>query len=152
MFTILYSDIRKMDATPGVKYSTEYYNGISLTNKKKLQKHIKDTIDDVDYLCDFVKELDAINYFHNPSKKFPRDLHNENSKQTSKGRYRTPYEALAEFKEYITKTNTLGGIPGQMINRWNRVFMDALPSRMLAVEQVQAKQEANTHSFNKFFE
>ena len=152
MFTILYNDIRKMDARGNSKYSTEYYNGISLTNKKNLQRFCRTTIQDIDFLCDIALEADAINYFHNPSKRFPRDLHNEDSKQTTKGRYRTPYEALQEFVDYISKQNTTGGIPAQMINRWNRVFKDVLFARMLTVAPVQAKQQANTNSFNKFFE
>ncbi len=157
MFTILYKDTKKTTAKQGVSYSTEYYNGISLRNKKALSKYVRKTIEDVEYLCDIKKEADAIRYFHDPKKNFRRDTANTHSKQTDKGTYRTPYEALKEFEDYITKDNTTGGIPGQMINRWNRVWQDKLDSRMLTVapddtRYMSRRMEPHIDQINRLFE
>jgi len=156
MFTILYTETKKTSKKQGVSYSTEYYNGISLRNKKALTKYVKNVIDEVDFLCNIKKETDAIRYFLTPSKKFPRDLSNKNSKQTTKGRFRTPYEALKEFEKYITEDNPTGGVPGQMINRWNRVWKDKLDSRMLTVAEddtryMSRKMEPHYDQVNSLF-
>lgn len=133
MYTILYKDTKKLQARSGTDYSTEYYNGISLRNKKGLQKYCKNVIDIVDELCR--EESDAIRYFHDTKGNFRRDTYNSHSKQAHKGNKRTPYEALTEFYDYITLDNPTGGIPGQMINRWNRVFKDQLEKYLITVQK-----------------
>ena len=158
MFTIYYKEKRQLDPRAGTKYATEYYNGISLANKKQLAQFSQQALKDVDYVCDEITNSDAIRYFHNPSKAFPRDNRNEHSKLAPK-KYRTPYEALKEFHDYITTANTMGGIPQQMINRWNKVWIKLCvapheylgETRMLDPQEKSNQPDNNNEGYSRLF-
>ncbi len=153
MFNILYKEKRQLDPRSNTKYATEYYNGVPLICKKQLTKFVGETIQDVDYLCDVARDSDCIRYFHNPTKRLPRDVKNVHSKQPKKT-YRTPYEALTEFYNYITVENPTGGIPQQMINRYNKVWYGELESRLLGTQEDYARynRKVNNEGYNRLFD
>mgnify|MGYP003634017474 CR=1 FL=1 len=112
MFKIYYKNIRKLDARAGTKYSTTFYNGVKLQNKKDCIRFCTDIIEQVEYLCDVSKYTDAIEYFHTPNAKF---------RQVNKA-HRTPLQALLEFRNYLRDKDVSNGVAEAMVDRWNRVF------------------------------
>ena len=153
-FTLYYGEYKKMPVRAGYKYSTGYYNGIKLTAKKSLTHWCRDIIQAFKHLCDVELNNECILDFHSPSKLFPMDTSHGATKK-----YRTPLQALEEFYEYITQTNTTGGIPQAMIDRWNRVWetqdnLKIFPvDRENNIDRYATKQDSLKvdETFNKFF-
>lgn len=127
-----YTDIREMDARPGVKYRTRYYKQES-QERRRLREHCNSIYSGFNHRCELNPEL--MDY----------------AKSSIGGRHRrrdgSPYTVIQVLEDAVNQMNAGKDMPESMINRWNR----ALAGTGLEIEMVlQSALPATADSWSLF--
>lgn len=101
-----YKAIKKMDAKPGVKYSTEYYKQTP-PEYTALSKHVDQTIREMILAAD---QANALGDLEAPLKGFPRTQGRPNY---------SAFDIMNDLKEQLDHERDL---PSGMLGRWQRLF------------------------------
>ena len=135
MSEFYYTTTKEMAPRDGKSYSTTYYQQ-SLDERKRVQKHINRTIQDIKTLPE-----DAVSGWVGTNLK-------KHNKRESKGKY-SVFDVIRDMDREAKKTQK-NGLPGDFaqapITRWNKVF-EGCPERTIVM--VQGSRSRN--AFNQHF-
>ena len=134
MSEFYYINTKDMTPLDGKSYSTTYYQQ-SLDERKRVQKHINRTIQDIKTL----PESAVSGWLETPLKK-----HN---KRESKGKY-SVFDVIRDMDREAKKMKK-DGLPGDFaqapITRWNKVFEGCPERTIVMVQGSRSKNAFNQH-------
>jgi len=134
MSEFYYTNTKEMAPRDGKSYSTTYYQQ-SLDERKRVQKHINRTIQDIKTL----PESAVSGWLETPLKK-----HN---KRESKGKY-SVFDVIRDMDREAKKMKK-DGLPGDFaqapITRWNKVFEGCPERTIVMVQGSRSKNAFNQH-------
>lgn len=134
MSEFYYNTTKEMAPRDGKSYSTTYYQQ-SLDERKRVQKHINRTIQDIKTL----PESAVSGWLETPLKK-----HN---KRESKGKY-SVFDVIRDMDREAKKMKK-DGLPGDFaqapITRWNKVFEGCPERTIVMVQGSRSKNAFNQH-------